>query len=78
MILSRLFWLLLGVLIGFLMIPMLIICGVLLVGLCLLLPVLFPILLILTGVILIAMRVRALYYRVTPSSSSEKLEETYK
>jgi hypothetical protein len=54
MILSRLFWLLLGFLVGVFMIPVLIICGVLLVGLCLLLPVLFPMLLILAGAILIA------------------------
>jgi hypothetical protein len=64
MILSRLFWLLLGVLIGFLMIPVLIICGVLLVGLCLLLPVLFPILLIVAGTLLLAIGLLALLLRL--------------
>jgi len=64
MILSRLLWLVLGVLIGFLAIPILIICGVLLVGLCLLLPVLFPMLLILAGAILIAAGVLAFLLRL--------------
>jgi hypothetical protein len=53
MILSRLFWLFAGVLIGLLLIPVLIL-GVLLLGLCLLLPVLFPMLLIAAGATLIA------------------------
>jgi hypothetical protein len=64
MILSRLFWLALSVLIV-LMIHVLIICRFLLVGLCLLLPVLSLMLLILPGATLIAIRLRALYHRVT-------------
>jgi hypothetical protein len=64
MILSRLFWLVLGVLIGLLVIPLLIICGVLLVGLCLLLPVLFPMLLILAGAVIIAAGVIAFLFRL--------------
>jgi hypothetical protein len=53
MILSRLFWLVVGVIIGLLLIPLIVIGAVLLVGLCLLLPVLFPMLLILAGATLI-------------------------
>jgi len=54
MILSRLFWLVLGVLIGLLLIPVLILGGLMLLGLCLLLPALFPMLLIAAGATLIA------------------------
>jgi len=60
MIVSRLFWLILGVLIGLLLIPVLILGGLLLLGLCLLLPVLFPMLLILAGATLVAVGLLAL------------------
>jgi hypothetical protein len=64
MILSRLFWLVVGVIIGLLLIPLIVIGAVLLVGLCLLLPVLFPMLLILAGAILIAAGVLAFLLRL--------------
>jgi hypothetical protein len=60
MILSRLFWLVVGVIIGLLLIPVLILGGLMLLGLCLLLPVLLPMLLIVAEATLIAIGMLAL------------------
>jgi hypothetical protein len=60
MTLSRLFWLILGVLVTLFLIPVLLIGGLLLLSLCLLLSIWLPIAIIIFGALLIAIGVTLL------------------
>jgi hypothetical protein len=61
MILSRLFWLFIGVLIGLLLISAFIFGAILLLGLCLLMPLLIPLVLVVAGALLIVIGLAILF-----------------
>lgn len=60
MILLRLFWLIIGILIGLILIPALIIGAAVLFGFCLLFPLWFPIVTVIAGAILVTIGIIAL------------------
>jgi hypothetical protein len=61
MIFSRLFWLFIGVLIELLLIPAFIFGAILLLGLCLLMPLLIPLVLVVAGALLIVIGLAILF-----------------